>query len=141
MFRRRLQPNATVDLVPMIDVVFQLVVFFMVSSTLITKTGLNLDLPDATSAQEAVTANVVMAVVSLEEIYLNQERFTLGELDLRLAESREQYSDRSVVIEADSAIEYGTIIAVLDVLRRNGFRGANLVAEKVVRLPGMEPSR
>lgn len=141
MFRRRLQPNATVDLVPMIDVVFQLVVFFMVSSTLITKTGLNLDLPDATSAQEAVTANVVMAVVSLEEIYLNQERFTLGELDLRLAESREQYSDRSVVIEADSAIEYGTIIAVLDVLRRNGFRGANLVAEKVDRLPGMEPSR
>lgn len=141
MFRRRLQTMVTVDLVPMIDIVFQLVVFFMVSSTLVTRTGLNLDLPDATSAQESVTANVVMAVVSLEEIYLNEERLTLVQLDERLAATQDQYADRSIVIEADQTTAYGVIIAVLDVLRRNGFRGANLVAEKVDRLPGMMPAR
>lgn len=129
-FKRRLQPTARVDLVPMIDVVFQLVVFFMVSSTLITRTGLNIDLPAAQSAQEAVSSAVVLSVVSENEIYLGDARLTLPELDAVLAERSEEYADRSISIEADAAIAYGTMIAVLDVLRKNGLRGANLVAEQ-----------
>jgi len=129
-FKRRLQPTARVDLIPMIDVVFQLVVFFMVSSTLITRTGLNIDLPAAQSAQEAVSSAVVLSVVSENEIYLGDARLTLPELDAVLAERSEEYADRSISIEADAAITYGTMIAVLDVLRRNGLRGANLVAEQ-----------
>lgn len=129
-FKRRLQPTARVDLVPMIDVVFQLVVFFMVSSTLITRTGLNIDLPNAQSAQEAVSSAVVLSVVSENEIYLGDARLTLSELDAVLAERSTEYQDRSISIEADATIPYGTMIAVLDVLRRNGLRGANLVAER-----------
>ena len=121
---------ARADLIPMIDVVFQLVVFFMVSSTLITKTGLNIDLPQASSAQEAVTSTVVLSVLSQEEIYLGDERLTLGELDTLLAGRAEEYADRSISIEADAEIAYGTMVAVLDVLRKNGLRGANLVAER-----------
>ncbi len=130
-FRRRLQTTARPDLVPLIDVVFQLVVFFMVSSTLITRTGLNIDLPEASSAQAAVTSTVVLTVVSTEEIYLGEERLTLAELDDVLGERSDEYEQRSISVEADGGIAYGTMIAVLDVLRRNGLRGANLVAEQV----------
>ncbi|TVR66842.1 MAG: biopolymer transporter ExbD [Spirochaetaceae bacterium] len=130
-FQRRLQPKVTVDLVPMIDVVFQLVIFFMLSSTLITRTGLDLDLPDARSSRETVTSSVVLSVVSREEIYLGDQRYTLAELETVLSDNREEYQDRSISIEADSSLPYGTMIAVLDVLRLNGFRGANLVAEQV----------
>tara|TARA_B100000614_G_scaffold253794_1_gene268198 strand:- start:685 stop:1071 length:387 start_codon:yes stop_codon:yes gene_type:complete len=119
-----------VDLVPMIDVVFQLVVFFMLSSTLVTRTGLNLDLPDAGSAQEAVTSSVVLSVVSEDEIYVGSDRYTLAELSDRLATEREAFEDRSIAIEADRDLSYGTMVAVLDILRRNGFRGANLVAQE-----------
>ena len=129
-FQRRLQPMVNVDLVPMIDVVFQLVVFFMLSSTLVTRTGLNLDLPDAGSAQEAVTSSVVLSVVSEDEIYVGSDRYTLAELSDRLATEREAFEDRSIAIEADRDLPYGTMVAVLDILRRNGFRGANLVAQE-----------
>jgi len=129
-FQRRLQPMVNVDLVPMIDVVFQLVVFFMLSSTLVTRTGLNLDLPDAGSAQEAVTSSVVLSVVSEDEIYVGSDRYTLAELSDRLATEREAFEDRSIAIEADRDLSYGTMVAVLDILRRNGFRGANLVAQE-----------
>ena len=129
-FQRRLQPMVNVDLVPMIDVVFQLVVFFMLSSTLVTRTGLNLDLPDAGSAQEAVTSSVVLSVVSDDEIYVGSDRYTLAELSDRLATEREAFEDRSIAIEADRDLSYGTMVAVLDILRRNGFRGANLVAQE-----------
>jgi biopolymer transport protein ExbD len=119
-----------VDLIPMIDIVFQLVVFFMVSSTLVTRTGLNLDLPQAGSAEESVTSSLVLSVVAENEIYLGGDRYTLPELSQLLQENREQYAERAIAIEADSNLPYGTMVSVLDVLRRNGFRGANLVAEE-----------
>lgn len=131
LFRRRLQPMVNVDLVPMIDVVFQLVIFFMLSSTLITRTGLNLDLPDASSGQETVTSSVVLIVVSTDEVRLGDEVFTLSELSTVLSERRDEYEGRSISIEADASLPYGTMITVLDLLRQNGFRGANLVAEQI----------
>ena len=129
-FQRRLQPKVNVDLIPMIDVVFQLVVFFMLSSTLITRAGLNLDLPSAGDAQEAVTSSVVLSVVSEEEIYIGSDRYTITELAAVLEENREDYEARSIAVEADRSIPYGTMVQVLDVLRRNGFRGANLVTQE-----------
>lgn len=130
-FRRRLHPMVNVDLVPMIDVVFQLVIFFMLSSTLVTRTGINLDLPDATSTEETVTSSVVLTVVSAEDIRLGEASYTLDELASVLAERRDEYEGRAISIEADSNLAYGTMVSILDVLRRNGFRGANLVAEEV----------
>lgn len=129
-FRRRLQPMVNVDLVPMIDVVFQLVVFFMLSSTLVTRTGINLDLPDASSAQETVTSALVLTVVSSEEIRLGDELYTMDQLSNVLRERRDEYEDRAISIEADSSLDYGTMVRVLDTLRQNGFRGANLIAER-----------
>ncbi len=120
-----------VDLVPMIDVVFQLVIFFMLSSTLITRTGLNLDLPNASSVQETVTSGLVLTVVSEEEIILGDVSLTFREFSDLLEERRGEYEDRSISIEADTRLEYGTMVRVLDILRRNGFRGANLVAEQI----------
>jgi biopolymer transport protein ExbD len=114
----------------MIDVVFQLVIFFMLSSTLITRTGLELELPGATSARESVHSPVTLTVISLEEVYLGEERFTLGALDTLLQENPERFEDRVISIEADTSLPYGTMIHVLDILRRNGFRGANLVAQQ-----------
>lgn len=128
-FRRRLSPNANVDLVPMIDVVFQLVVFFMVSSTFVMTPGIALDLPESTSSEAVVLNRLVVTVVSPGEIYVNRDRVTLEELDVRLAETRvdaESGEALSAVLEGDSQVPYETLVAVLDVLRRNGYRGVAL---------------
>lgn len=143
-FRRRLSRNAVVDLIPMIDVVFQLVVFFMVSSTFIMTPGINLDLPGSSSSEPVVVTRAVVSVVSADEVYLNRERFTLQELDLALRaefdtsdESEpapgEEAAARSVVIEADRSVSYELMVQVLDVLRRNGYRGVNLRTREEMR--------
>ncbi len=130
-FRRRLSPNANVDLIPMIDVVFQLVVFFMVSSTFVMTPGIALDLPESTSAEPVVLDRLVITIASPAELYLNRDRVTLPQLDERLAEIGEQANQvsegaKSAIIEADSTVPYETIVAVLDVMRRNGYRGIAL---------------
>jgi biopolymer transport protein ExbD len=132
-FRRRLRPEAQVDLIPMIDVVFQLVVFFMVSSTFITTPGIALDLPSSTSSEPVTMNRLVVTVAGEDEVYLNRERYELPDLDAALSEYTEDIPEeeqqsgvRSVVIEADRGISYDLMVRVLDVLRKNGFRAVNL---------------
>lgn len=125
-FRRRLQPQARVDLVPMIDVVFQLVVFFMLSSTLATTAGISLALPSSNTASEMVTSSFTVSIVSEEQIYLNGEPFTLTGLEEELGATEEGESPISAVVEADAGVPYQLVIDVLDVLRRNGLTAANL---------------
>lgn len=133
-FRRRLKPNAVVDLVPMIDVVFQLVVFFMVSSTFVMTPGISLDLPQSTSSEPVVMTRLVVTVGSEDEIYLNRERYDLQGLNGALADldGEEDESVRSVVIEGDRDVSYDLMVRVLDVLRRNGYRGVNLRTREAV---------
>lgn len=125
-FRRRLQPNARPDLVPMIDVVFQLVVFFMVSSTFVVTPGLNLDLPAATASEPVAMTNVVVSVVAEDEVYLNRDRFTIEQLNTEVARLVETEQLAGVVIEGDSGARYELMIRVLDILRQNGLRAASL---------------
>ncbi|MEE8440761.1 MAG: biopolymer transporter ExbD [Spirochaetia bacterium] len=128
-FRRRLSPNANVDLIPMIDVVFQLVLFFMVSSTFVMTPGIALDLPESTSSEPVVLNRLVVTVASPSEVYLNRERVALTDLDSRLRELVGNGADddpMSAVIEGDRLVPYETLVAVLDILRRNGYRGIAL---------------
>ncbi len=125
-FRRRLQPDARPDLVPMIDVVFQLVVFFMVSSTFVVTPGLNLDLPAATASEPVAMTNVVVSVVAEDEVYLNRDRFTIEQFNTEVARLVETEQLATVVIEGDSGTRYELMIRVLDILRQNGLRAASL---------------
>jgi biopolymer transport protein ExbD len=127
-FRRPIPARAIVDLVPMIDVVFQLILFFLVSTTFAILPGITLQLPESASAEPTAMTRLAVAVVSADEVYLNDDRLTLAELPSKLAElsPMERAEIKSVTLEADTSIPYGLTIDVLDVLRLAGFRGINL---------------
>lgn len=136
-FTRRLKPQIHVDLVPMIDVVFQLVVFFMVSTTFIVTPGIALTFPAAATSEPVAMTRVVVTVVSRDELYLNKERFDIPALSDKLAELKETGSagqgeiQRTIVLEGDREIPYRLLIEVLDVLRKNGYRAVNLKTSKL----------
>ena len=127
-FRRRLSPEARVDLIPMIDVVFQLVIFFMVTSTFLMTPGINLILPSSTTAEPIIMTNLVVTIVSQEEIYLNKDRYTLAEYESALADigDAEREEIGSVILEGDRDVSYDLMVKVLDKLRKYGFTGASL---------------
>ena len=127
-FKRRLSTQSTPNLIPMIDVVFQLVVFFMVSTTFIITPGISLVLPSSQTAEPVVMSKLVITVVARDEIYYNQEQHTLASLSSRLAEITEAEKEqiKTVVLEGDRTISYSLLVEILDVLRINGFKGVNL---------------
>jgi biopolymer transport protein ExbD len=125
-FKRRLKPAASVDLIPMIDVVFQLVIFFMVSSTFLLTPGITIELPDSSTAEPVVMTRLVVSIVSEEEIYLNREAFTLESLPEGIETLREREEIEAVIIEGDSGVSYSLMVRLLDILRENGFSGITL---------------
>jgi len=127
-FKRRLSTQSTPNLIPMIDVVFQLVVFFMVSTTFIITPGISLVLPSAQTAEPVAMSKLVITIVARDEIYLNKEQHTLATLSGRLSGITEQEKEqiKTVVLEGDRSISYSLLVEILDVLRRNGFKGVNL---------------
>jgi biopolymer transport protein ExbD len=134
-FRRRLSPDAGVNFVPMIDVVFQLIIYFMVATTLSITPGIPVALPESTSSEQVAMTKLVVTVVSRNEIYVNRDRYTLATLEgaLSRANVKQQAEAKGVVIEGDADVSYALMVGVLDVLRTSGYKVANLKTRPLPR--------
>jgi len=128
VFKRRLKPVSTVDLIPMIDVIFQLVVFFMVSSTFIITPGITLELPSSSTAEPVILSQLVITIVSENELYINDKTASLSTManQLNNTEIKSKVENTNVIIEGDRKVSYSLMIKVLDILRKNGFTGISL---------------
>ena len=127
-FRRKLSPDTNLNMVPMIDVVFQLIIYFMVATTIIITPVIALVLPSSATAEPTALSRLVVTVISREEVYFNKERYTINSLNARLGgvSEKERKGIKSVVLDGDRAISYSLLVEVLDALRRNGFKAINL---------------
>ena len=134
--------RANVDLIPMIDVVFQLVIFFMVSTTFIVTPGIGIVFPAAATAEPIVMTKLIVSVVSRDEIYLNKQKYDMVGFSQQLVElGKQEQTDgeenrRTVVLEGSEDISYKVLMEVFDVLRRNGYKAINL---RTRELPGESP--
>ena len=126
--RRGLKPQTSINLVPMIDVVFQLVIFFMVSTTFKIVPGIDLELPASKTAEPVALTPLVLSIGDRERIYVNDRRVSIGDLDAALRENigEESPGDHPVVVEGDASVPYDLMVDVLDVLRVLGFQAASL---------------
>ncbi len=125
---RRLRAQANVDLTPLIDVVFQLVIFFMISSTFKTTPGIALDLPDSGTAEAVAVAELGIVAVGPEEVYVNKVLTTAEGAEAVIRSELEGLSieDVQATLEAGADTPYQLVITLLDALRRNGIDAVGL---------------
>lgn len=131
---RRLKPQISLDLTPLIDVVFQLVIFFMIATTFNTAPGIELNLPQSETATAVKVDQVRITFVSADEIYLNETRHSLESLEEELDNLapilRDQASGeqgKPVIVEGDSEAPYQLLIQLLDMLRARDIAAASLI--------------
>jgi len=132
-FRRKLTLRTNVELIPLIDVVFQLIAFFMISTTFILTPGISLTLPGSTTSEPVIMTRLVITIVSEDELYLNKERYDIKALDQKLASlsDAQKKKIKSIVVEGDEKVPYSLMIEVLDILRKNDFKAVNLRTREV----------
>lgn len=125
----RKKRGVNVDLTPMIDVVFQLILFFLVSTTFAILPAINVNLPESSTSQGAEIAGITITMQSDGAMWFNDEQVSLKTLGERLAHfdteniKKEEYP---VTLEADENVKNGSIVKVFDVLRTEGFVSINL---------------
>ena len=111
-----------INLTSLIDVLFLLLIFFMVSTTFLSQPAIKLELPKAENAEIVRQTPTVVYIDPYGHVYLNDEPMEpalLGEaLKMRLAGDLE----KSVVLKADSRVSHGTVIDVLDVIKGAGVK-------------------
>lgn len=129
--RRRLKKTAVADMTPMIDIIFQLVIFFMISSVFNTAPGIDIDLPQGETAQTLEITPITITITSSEEVYLNKNTVPITKLKDALYKYRDTEDDKtsSVVLKGDKEVSYGTFVEVMGILRSTGFDKINMIVD------------
>ncbi len=122
-----------IDISPLIDVVFQLLLFYAVTTQFVTPERLKLQLPEARTAEAAKTTKPQEAeilVTSAGEILVANRVVSEERLEAEIRALLKGQPERSVTIRGDKGAPYGTVMKVLDAARLAGAQHINLVAAK-----------
>jgi biopolymer transport protein ExbD len=118
---RREPTKARIEIIPMIDIIFFLLVFFMISTLFMTvNRALPVNLPKAASSQRDLRDSFNITVTQDGTLFLNKVPITLSELGQRVKAGIEQEPELVVIINADDQALHGAIVAVMDEVRLAG---------------------
>jgi biopolymer transport protein ExbD len=124
VFRRKHRARPEINVTSLIDVVLQLLIFFMLSSSFITQPGIRIDLPNAkaTTKNSARENNTIM-ITADSSIYINKEKMgNIDDLQRQLKKLKQTQQDNEVIIiKADAQVAHGIVVSVMDVARTSGF--------------------
>lgn len=130
-FRRRQSESPRVDLTPMVDVVFLLLIFFMISTTFIETPGLTINLPKSSAQQVPnVQKEVRVYLQANGEIFLEQQRIQLEELIIKLNNFSEAAKDTTFLLMADQEVKHGFVVKIMDAAKSAGFVKLAIATEK-----------
>jgi biopolymer transport protein ExbD len=109
------------DITPMIDIVFQLLFFFMVTAVFAITPGLDIKLPEAEEAQAPEKENLFIVVDQDGNMKLNHQEVTFSNLKERLQFKREQLDNTTmIIIQGDERSTHGQIVQIMDIARQVG---------------------
>ncbi len=112
-----------IEIIPMIDVIFFLLVFFMVSSLAHEKfNGMPVNLPKTSSAPQAVVQKITLSIEASGDLYLNKSKVSLASLADTLAHLMAATPDETVIVNADKNANYGLVMAAMDQAKKIGVR-------------------
>jgi len=108
-----------INIVPMIDVIFAILTFFIMSTLFLSRTeGLPVNLPKASSGQGQPTTQIVLTIDSQGQLFLNQQPSTLEALNGQVQSLVGNRPQVVVIINADQQVSHGRVVLVMDQLRR-----------------------
>lgn len=118
------------NVTPLIDVLFILIIFFTISSTFLEQPGLKLDLPKAASSEPQRVERNVLSVTDDGKIYLNDDEVSRADLAEAIRAAVGESEDKSLIVSADQEARHGLIVEIMDTARQNGVEKLIISAEQ-----------
>jgi len=125
MLYKRKQKNTSilVDLSPLIDVVFLLLIFFMVSTQFKDDSGLDLSLPGSESRQQEKSENLTISIDKEQGIFIGDDTVEPGQLEEIIRQKLEGFEKKMVVLKVDKTVNHGMVVKIMDAAKSAGAEG------------------
>ncbi|MBU1086048.1 MAG: biopolymer transporter ExbD [Candidatus Omnitrophica bacterium] len=135
-FRKHLElekGQKEINITPLVDMVFLLLVFFMLTSSFIVMPGIKINLPKAVTSEVIKDKNIIITVNSDNVIYLNEKPISSAELTSHLSEMVKADKEIPLLIKADKNTQLGSVVMVWDICRKVGISQINIATLQEVR--------
>jgi len=130
VFQQAQDQEASVDITPMLDVVFIMLIFFIVTATFVKLSGIEVDAPKASTSVVQEKANILIAIDENNKIWINRREVDLRALRPNIERLHAENPKGIVVIQADKLSRNETLVKVMDASRKAGVYDIALAADK-----------
>jgi biopolymer transport protein ExbD len=127
--RRASAEEAEVDLTPMLDVVFIMLIFFIVTASFVKESGMDVNRPDAATAILKPRGNILVAITPSGQIWIDKRQVDVRALRANLERLHAENPQGAVVIQADQDSKNGLLVAVMDAAKLAKIENISIAAE------------
>lgn len=131
-FRQKKEADQAVDISPLIDMVFILLIFFMVSTTFVKDMKLDIERPGASSATRASSKVIKVYLDSQAQTYIDNQPIKVWAIQSKLRDMLRASTDKSVLVVTDETVPVEKLIEVVDQCRMSGAKDVAVAAKKEV---------
>lgn len=118
------------DMAPLIDVVFQLLIFFMLTSNFVVQSGIKVHLPKAISSEVIRSENLVVTLTGQDLLFLNDQPITVNVLTEKIREAAQE--NKTLMLKADTSASLGRVVEIWDLCRQLGVAQINIATNQKV---------
>ncbi|MEH6533887.1 MULTISPECIES: ExbD/TolR family protein [Photobacterium] len=122
--------EAQIDMTSMLDIVFIMLIFFIVTSSFVRESGVEVNRPQASNVVSQKDAGIFVAVTSANDIFIDKRVVDAERVQAVLEHLLLEQPDASLVIQADEHAYNGTVVKVMDAAKGAGVKNIALAAEK-----------
>jgi biopolymer transport protein ExbD len=128
--RARQQEEDGIDMTPMLDIVFIMLIFFIVTATFVKESGLDVTRPDAETAVKQSRVGILIAIGENNEIFINRRRIDLAAVRANVERLHAENPQGGAVIQADKKAATGVLVEIMDQVRLAGVGAISIAAEE-----------
>jgi biopolymer transport protein ExbD len=128
-FSKRRRRVGALESTAMADIIFLLLIFFLLSSSFILQTGVRVELPQVTRAEAQPRKDVLVTLTASEEVYVDEQPVPWSQLRERLAQRLEGAASKTVIVKGDAGVSLGRTVQVMDIARQVGAEQLAIAAQ------------
>lgn len=118
-----------IDITPMLDVVFIMLIFFIVTASFVKESGIEVNRPDASTSTAKPRANILIAINEGGDIWINKRQVQESQVRANIERLHAENPQGTVVVQADEEAKTKTLVAVMDAARAAGVYDVSLATE------------
>ncbi|EKA7362493.1 ExbD/TolR family protein [Vibrio parahaemolyticus] len=120
--------ETAIDMTPMLDIVFIMLIFFIVTTSFVKEAGLEVNRPTASSAQTVKKGNIMVAIGAAGDVWIDKRRIEVDAVRANIERLRAESPDGAVVIQADTEANAGVVVKVMDQIKMAGVESISIAA-------------